>query len=235
MKIQTFIFNWRNQYENTVKKIEQLKLINKKPIVINSDDEHKEGDWYNIGEESYLTAQTLKAIELFDSDIMFIILADVSYDNWLPIYESAEKYFKKYKLGIYAPNVDYTWYTSDRVDLEQFSASNDKIKVVSDTDCLCWMIHKDIINEAKKREIDFSPYKMGWSFDIVYSALSHMMKRPVLRDYNFTVKHPQGTNYDKGQAEYEMHKLYQSLPQDIQKAFGMIKGDINQLVEYYKK
>jgi len=234
MKIQTFIFNWRNQYEHTVKKIEQLKIIGKTPIVINSDDEYKKADWHNIGEESYLTAQTLKAIELFDSDVMFIILADVSYDNWLPIYESAEKYFKKYKLGIYAPNVDYTWYTSDRVDLDPFSTSSKKIKVVADTDCLCWMIHKDIINEAKKRNIDFSPYKMGWSFDVVYSALSHMMKRPVLRDYNFTVKHPQGTNYDKGQAEFEMHKLYEALPEDIQEAFGMIKGDINELAEYYR-
>ena len=235
MNIQTFIFNWRNQYEKTQKKIEQLNLIDKKPIVINSDDNHKEGEWHNIGEESYFTAQFLKAIDLFDGDVLFHIQSDASFNNWLPIYESAERYFKRYKWGIFAPNVDYTWYVSERTDLNMFNIAEENLKMVANPDCTCWMIHKDIIKEAINRKIDFAPYKMGWSFDIVYTALSFMMKRPVLRDYRFTIEHPQGTNYNKGQAEVEMHTLYQSLPEDIQKPFSMIKGDINQLSEYYKK
>ena len=114
MKIQTFIFNWpgvkegRTHYELTCEKVEQLKRINKNPIVINSDDEHKEGSWHNIGDESYFTAQFLKALDLFDGDILFHIQADASYHNWLPIYESAVEYFERYKWGIYAPNVDFT-------------------------------------------------------------------------------------------------------------------------------
>ena len=235
MNIQTFIFNWRNQYDNTVKKVEQLKLLDKSPIVINSDDEYKKSDWHNIGEESYFTAQMLKALELFDGDVLFHIQADASFDNWQPIYDSAEKYFKRYKWGIYAPNVDYTWYVSERTDLDMFNIAQDNLKMVANTDCTCWMIHKDIINEAIKRKIDFSPYKMGWSFDIIYTALSFMKKRPVLRDYEFTIQHPQGTNYNKGVAEAEMHRFYQSLPEEIQRPFSMIKGDRNQLSEYYKK
>lgn len=235
MNIQTFIFNWRNQYDNTVKKVEQLKLLDKSPIVINSDDEYKKSDWHNIGEESYFTAQMLKALELFDGDVLFHIQADASFDNWQSIYDSAEKYFKRYKWGIYAPNVDYTWYVSERTDLDMFNIAQDNLKMVANTDCTCWMIHKDIINEAIKRKIDFSPYKMGWSFDIIYTALSFMKKRPVLRDYEFTIQHPQGTNYNKGVAEAEMHRFYQSLPEEIQRPFSMIKGDRNQLSEYYKK
>ena len=235
MNIQTFIFNWRNQYDNTNKKVEQLKLLDKNPIVINSDDEYKKSDWHNIGEESYFTAQMLKALELFDGDVLFHIQADASFDNWQSIYDSAEKYFKRYKWGIYAPNVDYTWYVSERTDLDMFNIAQDNLKMVANTDCTCWMIHKDIINEAIKRKIDFSPYKMGWSFDIIYTALSFMKKRPVLRDYEFTIQHPQGTNYNKGVAEAEMHRFYQSLPEEIQRPFSMIKGDRNQLSEYYKK
>ena len=235
MKIQTFIFNWCNQYEHTIKKIEQLKIIGKTPIVINSDDEYKKADWYNIGEESYFTAQMSKALELFDGDVLFHIQADASFDNWQPIYDSAEKHFKKYKWGIYAPNVDFTWYVSERTDLDMFNIAQKNLKMVANTDCTCWMIHKDIINEAIKRKIDFSPYKMGWSFDIIYTALSYMKKRPVLRDYNYTVQHPKGTNYSKGIAEAEMHTFYQSLPEEIQRPFEMIKGDRNQLAEYYRK
>jgi hypothetical protein len=70
MKIQTFIFNWRGQYEKTKEKQKQLSAIGVVPVVINSDDNHREDDpnWHNIGEDSYFTAQFLKAIELFDKD-----------------------------------------------------------------------------------------------------------------------------------------------------------------------
>ena len=105
--------------------------------------------------------------------------------------------------------------------------------MVANTDCTCWFIHKDIINEAKNRGVDFSPYKMGWSFDIVYPALSYMMKRPVLRDYSHTIEHPQGTSYNKDQAEIEMRDLYLALPDDIKRAFSYIKTDRTKLYEYY--
>ncbi len=241
MKIQTFIFNWpgmkegKTHYEMVTKKVEQLKLLEKDPIVINSDEEHDQPEWHNIGNDGYFTAQFMKALDLFEGDILFHIQADCYYDNWQPIYDSAVKYYKKYKWGIYAPNVDYTWYTSERTDLDMFRIPEDNLKMVANPDCTCWMIHKDILKEAVKRKIDFAPYKMGWSFDIIYTALCYMLKRPVLRDYRYTVKHPQETNYSKPQAEIEMHNFYNSLPEEIKRPFAMIKGDINQLAEYYKK
>jgi hypothetical protein len=118
MKIQTFIFNWQGQYEKTKEKQTQLSAIGVVPVVINSDDNHREDDpnWHNIGEESYFTAQFLKAIELFDADVMFHIQADASYSDWKKLYDDAEKYYDVTDWGIYAPNVDYTWYDSTRTD-----------------------------------------------------------------------------------------------------------------------
>ena len=236
MKIQTFIFNWRNQYAKTKEKITQLTNIGIDPIIINSDEQYNEFGWHNIGEESYFTAQYLKAIELFDGDVLFHIQADASYDNWEPIYKAAEFYIAKYNCGIYAPNVDYTFYDSSRVDLPMFKfGDNQNLKMVSNPDCTCWFVHKDIINQAKERNINFAPFQMGWSFDIVFTALSFMSKRPVIRDYQFTIEHPPGTNYNKVQAEKEMHEFYATLPDDIKEAFNYIKGDRLQLAKYFKK
>ena len=237
MNIQTFIFNWRGQYEKTKEKQKQLSAIGVVPVVINSDDNHREDDpnWHNIGEESYFTAQFLKATELFTGDILFHIQADASFDNWKALYEQAEHYFDIYNWGIYAPNVDYTWYDSSRSDLSTFDLDEPGIKMVANTDCTCWFIHKDIIDEAKNRGIDFSPYKMGWSFDIVYPAISYIKRRPVLRDYNFTIDHPRGTNYNVDQAEIEMRDLYLTLDDEVKEAFRFIKTNINQLANYYKE
>jgi len=232
MVIQTFIFNWVNQYEKTILKEKQLREIGVTPIVINSDDTHKHDHWHNIGEDSYFTAQYLKAIELFTGDVLFHIQADASYDNWTQLYKDAEKYFNIYEWGIYAPNVDYTFYDSARVDL-QFDIEELNLKIVSNPDCTCWFVHKDIINEAINRGIDFAPYKMGWSFDIIYTALSFIKQRPVIRDYQHTVDHPPGTNYNKDQAEKEMHSFYSGLPADIQEAFSYIKQDKDKLTKYY--
>ena len=171
----------------------QLTALDIPFTIINSDEEHEEPGWENIGEDSYFTAQFLKAIEIFsqtDADALFHIQADASYDDWGSIIESAKKYSEEYNWGIYAPNVDYTWYDSSRVDMDAFTMDDPKVKMVSNTDCTCWFIHRDIIKEAHDRGVDFSPYKMGWSFDIIFTALSYMKQRPVLRDYNFTIDHP---------------------------------------------
>jgi hypothetical protein len=85
---------------------------------------------------------------------------------------------------------------------------------------------------ADEKGIDFSPYKMGWSFDIIYSALSFISQRPVIRDYNHTVDHPPGTNYNKEQGEKEMFELYESLEEDVKEAFYYIKTDTNNLSKY---
>jgi len=233
MKIQTFIFNWRGQYNNTIEKINQFKEIGITPIIINSDENHEEKEWINIGEDSYFTAQFLKALELFDADILFHIQADASYNNWQALMDDAVKYYDKYEWGVYAPNVDYTWYDSSKTDVDRLQLPDTNLKMVANTDCTCWFISKQLIDLVRNREIDFSPYKMGWSFDIVYPAISYINKMPVIRDYRHTVCHPKGTNYNIEQAETEMHELYGELPDDVKEAFYYIKMNRDKLTKYY--
>lgn len=239
MKILTVIFNWRGQIRNTLKKEIQLKAIGVTPIVINSDDEHKvdSPQWHNIGEDSYFNAQFLKALEVFDAsgcDVLFHIQADASYDNWQQLYEDAEKYYEMTDWGIYAPNVDYTWYDAIRSDLTTVDFPVDKLKIVANTDCTCWFIHKDIIDEYKTRKIDMTGYKMGWGWDIIFPAIAYINKRPVIRDYGHTIEHPRGTNYDTNKAEQEMWHLYNSLDPEVKQAFSFIKGNKELLASYYK-
>jgi len=238
MKIETFIFNWRGQYENTIKKIEQFQNINIDPIIINSDDKCDKGiGWYNIGEESYFTAQMLKAFEIFDkidADIFFHIQADASYDKWQELIDDAVKYYDKYEWGIYAPNIDYTWYDSSRTDVNRLKLPDDNLKMVANTDCTCWFITKDLIEKVKEYSIDFSKYKMGWSFDIVFPAIAYMNKMPVIRDYNHTIQHPKGTNYDTQQAEKEMSDLFYSLSDEVKEPFYYIKMDREKLIKFYE-
>ena len=140
----------------------------------------------------------------------------------------------EYEWGIYAPNVDYTWYTSENTDIQSLQSSYPNIKMVADPDCTCWFIHKDIINAFKDRKIDMTDQKMGWGIDLALCALSFISGRPVIRDYGHTVNHPSGTNYNKEQASREMNILWNRLDKDMRIAISHIKGDREQLSNYFK-
>lgn len=234
MKFHSFIFNWKGQYEKAKHKESQLKTLGLKVTVINSDDTVAmlEPEWIHVGEASYFTAQFLEAVKRFDGDVFFHVQADASYEDWGRLLEDAQKYYAKYNWGIYAPNVDYTWYEPKLTDIPQVVFRDDSnLRLVACPDCTCWFIHKDIIDQFKDRKIDMSACHMGWGWDIILPGISYLKQRLVLRDYAHTIQHPRGTGYNTEQAEKEMFELFRSLPDDLRTVFSYIKGDRVRLIK----
>lgn len=224
MNIQPFIFNWNGQFEKTCKIEESLLKIFDKVTVINSDDNNTKDGWINLGNDAYFSDQFRKALELFDGDVLMHVQGDVSYSNWDKLVQDASEYINYYDAGIYAPNIDWTWYSSENADIDSLESDHKNIKMVTCTDETVWFIKKSIIQEMLDREIDFSENKMGWGWDLVLSAISFVNSKPVIRDYNHTIDHPMGTNYNKEQAATEMEILWRSLDPDLKKVISYIKG-----------
>ena len=234
MDIQPFIFNWNRQFEKSCAIEDALKPIFNKVTVINSDDNNTREGWVDIGDESYFSDQFRKALDLFDGDVLFHIRGDVVYDKWEELVEDAKKYFEHYNAGIYAPNIDYTWYSAENSDIDTLASDHPNIKMVASTDETVWFIKKEIIQEMLDRKVNFSNNKMGWGWDLVLAAICFSNSRPVIRDYNHTIDHPRGTDYNKEQAGQEMYDLWISLEDDIKKIVSYIKGDREKISEYFK-
>lgn len=234
MNIQPFIFNWNRQFEKTCAIEDALKPLFEKVTVINSDDNNTREGWVDIGDESYFSDQFRKALELFDGDVLFHIQGDVSYDNWEQMVKDAREYMEYYDAGIYAPNIDYTWYSAEQSDIEGLESDHPNIKMVACTDETVWFIRKDIIQEMIDRKVDFSNNTMGWGWDLVLAAICFVNAKPVIRDYNHTVDHPMGTNYNKEKASQEMLDLWNSLDQDLKEAVSHIKNQRENLVQYFQ-
>jgi hypothetical protein len=224
MNIQPFIFNWNGQFEKTCKIEDSLSEIFDKVTVINSDDNNSKQGWIDLGNTSYFSDQFSKALEMFDGDVLMHVQGDVSYDNWNKLVEDAIYYMNYYNAGIYSPNVDYSWYSSENADIDSLQSDHDNIKMVCCTDETVWFIHKDIIQEMIERKVDFSENTMGWGWDLVLAAISFVNSRPVIRDYQHTIDHPMGTNYNKEQAAREMEILWNSLDPDLREVVSLIKG-----------
>lgn len=236
MKIQPFIFNWKTTLEGTKTKERQFKELGFNPIIINSDETNEDPSWVNIGETAYFNKQVIVSIEEFlktDADVFFHIQGDASYSDWTSMINDSEKYFQKYNWGIYAPNLDYTWYDSSRTDVDGIRFEEDNLRFVACTDCNCWMVHRDIIEMYQKSNIDMNSYVFGWGWDIIFPSFCYLNRRPVIRDYNHTIYHPTGTNYNKDKAEMEMLDLYNNLTGDMKIMFYLIKQDRHKLQLFY--
>lgn len=234
MNIQPFIFNWNRQFEKSCAIEDSLKKIFDKVTVINSDDNNTREGWIDIGDESYFSDQFRKALELFDGDVLLHIQGDVSYDKWEELIEDAKKYLEYYDAGIYAPNIDYTWYSAENADILSLESEHPNIKMVASTDETVWFVRKELIQEMLDRKIDFSKNTMGWGWDLVLAAISFVNGRPVIRDYNHTINHPMGTNYNTEKAAQEMLDLWNSLDQDIKEIVSHIKGDREKIAKCFQ-
>jgi len=234
MKIQCFIFNWRGQYDKAIATEQALIQAGQSVTVINSDPDNQPDHWINLGDTAYFTKQWLSACDRFDADIMFHVQADATYNNWPALFSDAEKYFEKYNCGIYAPNVDYTWYDGNQADVTNVQLADPGLKLVSNPDCTCWFLHKSVINSFKELPWDWSFHNLGWGVDLLVCGYSYLQHKLIIRDYNHTIDHPKGTKYNSSKAELEMVELFNRCNDDMKRVIHCIRNNKPLLVEYIK-
>jgi hypothetical protein len=235
LTIQPFIFTWKRQFQKACVIEDQLREIFPSVVVINSDDDNTRPGWLNIGDSCYFTDQFRKALELFTGDVLFHIQADVEYDNWRKLVDDAKFYLRFYDAGIYAPHVDYTFWTPERADIPSDLLSHAHLKLVGSTDETVWFIRKEVIDGIAERGIDMSTNPFGWGWDCSLACISYAKGMPVIRDYRHTIKHPKGTGYNTAVAENDMNKHIASLDEDLQKLYSYIRGDRKMLERYLKR
>jgi hypothetical protein len=219
LNIQSFIFNWHNQFESTLVIEKQLNKILDQVNVINSDENNSQSHWLNVGENCYFTDQLLKAIELHDgSSFFFHVQGDTSYNNWPQLVQDATYYINEYNAGIYYPRVLNTEWDDQQLSLIQEASSEHKnIKLISCGDETVWLIRPEIINYFKENNLQncFLHNKYGWGWDVMFCAISYILKMPVIRDYNHVIKHDMHTNYDTTQAQFEYDLTKDLLPPHV--------------------
>ena len=116
MDIHVFIFNWRNQFDQTVEKEKALSALGYRVTVINSDEENEQAHWVNLGESAYFTDQFMKALELFDGDVMFHVQGDVA-EKKEGHYQAKYVNFKKRNCRAYASRNVHRNYVGSRKEL----------------------------------------------------------------------------------------------------------------------
>lgn len=207
LTIQTFIFNWRGQIQNT-ERLERLLAPEADLLVINSDEKNERPHWVNIGENAYYTAQYLAALDRVKSDLVFFAQGDCFHSEMREILKASRSMMSAHRIGVYAPDVAYTYYNYNKRRLVSKYAST--CYLVPNPDNTCWAIRADLLSKLPRP--DPTANRFGLGLCAALCALAAIEGFDVVRDYRWTVHHPRSTGYQGDQAMQQMHAYIDGLP-----------------------
>ncbi len=203
MDIHTFIFSWKKVTENALMLFENASRVCANTTFINCDENVKVlVKNIHLDDSYYYGGQFEAAIRAVPpGSALCCIVGDVSPEaNWNAIYEKAAEALATKHVGVYAPNVDYTWHT------DRGRQVGNTLWEVENTDCTFWFIDAEVVNALRN-----IPYRLlsnlGWGIDTVVNKESARQEKLVVRDYSETVRQPMGTAYDKEKAKSQMSLL----------------------------
>lgn len=219
MKIHGFVCSWEG-HEDKAEALQENIGRCVTVTVINTEQPLKghHPAWIHLERSAYFSAHWNKIVELLDGDILFQIQADAELENFEELFAKAEILFKKYQLGVYEPNVDYTAIRYNKLDLPMLEP---EVYEVPKTDCTCWFVAKEVLRRLPP--IDVGVNKYGFGVVRAIAALSNLSGKRCARDYSFTVRHPRGSGYDHRAAKEQMKKYLQTLDTDLQEAIAQVE------------
>jgi hypothetical protein len=197
MRIKSFVFNWNDNHENARNLQQQFDKVSDCTVISSTEMGFPDDNWVEIGWEKYFVGQWNKALELYDPkeyDVLLHAQADAHTDQVEEIVAAALKAFETTEWGIYAPNVDWSsWGEKHIIDRDYAGLEN--VHRMGGSDVTFWMVHTDILLRIP-RKFNEEKNTYGHGIDILYyNICNRVLKRPILRDYNFTVDHEKATSY----------------------------------------
>lgn len=211
-RLQAFICTWRGHearavaLERKLRPLVPLTVINSDPSVETSHD-----DWIHLGESAYFAAQWNEIVQRFDADALLHVQADADSHDFPAMMARACDLLHETTVGIYEPDVSYTDLRFDRARLRMVEPDLFEVPL---TDCTCWFMHGEVVRRFRPFDLAVNVY--GWGVTRVMAALARSCGRICVRDYAFTVQHPQHRGYATQAAVTQMQAYFATLPQPVQ-------------------
>jgi len=205
--LEVFIFNY-GLMDNALKMRQQFYEVGVNAVILDSDSGNPvpELDYVHSFDNIFYSGLWNEALNLFQGSHMMVVTSDVEIPDPKKLVNNAKVFYKSDKAWIYAPNVNYTFWEYELSALENYSRD---IKLVPNTDGMCWMLSSDAVYSVGN--IDNEINKIGFGVDLLAAMFAKKAGKLVGRDYSITVKHPQTRSYDSSDAETQEFEWISSL------------------------
>lgn len=205
--LQVFIFNY-GQMDNALKLRSQFDEIGVQAVILDSDsgNDVPDLDYVYSFDNIYYSGLWNEALGMLVGSHMMIITSDVTIPEARKLVNNAKSFFRSDRAAIYAPNVNFTFWNYDPSALPDHSRD---IKIVPNTDGMCWMLSADAAYSVGN--VDNEINKIGFGIDLLAAMFAKKDGKLVGRDYSITVSHPQTRSYDSSEAEKQEFAWVNSL------------------------
>jgi GR25 family glycosyltransferase involved in LPS biosynthesis len=245
MKPQVFLVSWDAVEDNVLHITSQLKV----PYMVldSGTKEHARDNWVKIGDVRFYNQfhEALKR-EDFTADYMLFILGDAHFYDWDYFINRCNFIFKNINVGAYAPHFDNSPWGVSQTKIMPLDVDGNLL-LSTQTDGIVVALHPDVIYELKDffqvlAEEGYLPtMRGGWGLDYVWSAISVLQNKLILRDTSLVMHHPTGSSYDHHNAGQEMGVLLRRFGEfrtganevinDIQQRMAGVMGSWQQYAE----
>lgn len=154
--------------------------------------------WTTVDYECFYGCKFAKALQLHKGGILLQIQADASVPDWGHLIARCRKAFSDHpEIGVWAPEIDYTMWVTDKVFLRDFDRENSLVSV-RQTDGIVWAMSDAVVGRMK--QADYSGNRLGWGIDSLAIAYAYANNMVVCRDTSIVVDHPKGKGYSRDEA-----------------------------------
>lgn len=161
--------------------------------------------WTTVDYECFYGCKFAKTLQLHEGGILLQIQADASVPDWGHLIARCRKAFLDHpEIGVWAPDIDYTMWVTNKVFLRDFDPENSLISV-RQTDGIVWAMSEAVV--ARMKKADFSNNRLGYGIDSLAIAYSYANNMVVCRDTSIVVDHPKGKGYSHEEATAQFEQF----------------------------
>ena len=227
MIIHAIIFCWPGQERNTFDLVQQLLPLVECLTVIDASlqilPRGQQCEWVKVNTNYYYGMKFYTALSVFKGDILLQIQADAASNDWAQLVSRCREAFLNKAMGVWAPDVDYTFWTTPLVRL--MPTTKPGVIQVTQTDCIVWAMSRCIVE--RMQQFDYHHNHLGWGIDTAAIAYAYANKYWVVRDITLRVLHPRGSGYDRQEAVAQMNRFLSQLDYSEKIQLLLLQNHIN--------
>jgi len=215
MRVHLFVIGWEGKHDAVERIVSSASTADFRTVIYSNASGEREsgtGEWIAVPNTAFFGLKFARALECFhaDADVFLLVQGDAVYEDWSAIVAQCRAAFTDDTVGVWAPHVDYSWWTNERVVMGQGSMGS----VVAQTDGICFAFRRSTVKRL--RRLDYAGNNLGWGVE--WAAIAHAATegRYAWRDQTLTVQHPQGSGYNHTEARQQQAWFLERLtPQEI--------------------
>ena len=197
VSLHTFVVSWFGKHRNAEQIVRAVSSTSDYVSVVYSDPDSKSPPQFSCpsirrSNDLYFGDKFRACIDSCDADIMLLIHADCSCDNWSTIPEHCRRAVGEIpNIGVWVPLIDFNYWGPDRTEIDRIP--NSPFSIVAHTDAIVVGLTRRIVARMRKANLERNVY--GWGIDPMFNYYTYSIGNIAVVDNSVFVRHPVATDY----------------------------------------